>query len=63
MNRIKELREKAGLKQSNIEYEMKLCASTISDWENEFKYPNVLQAIQLAKILETSVENLYGKED
>lgn len=63
MNRIKELREKEGLKQSNIECKMKLCASTISDWENEFRYPNVIQAIELAKILNTNVENLYELED
>lgn len=59
MNNIRKYREQQGLKQSNIEIMMGLGASTLSDWENEFRYPNVIQALKLAKILDTTVENLY----
>lgn len=33
--------------------------NTFSQWENDIRIPNVKQAIKLANILETTVENLY----
>ena len=38
---------------------MKVKQNTISQWENDVRLPNVKQAINLAKILETTVESLY----
>ena len=63
MNRIKELREEKGLKQGYLEKKLKLYPSQLHDWENEFKYPNVIQAIKLAKQLDTTVEELYVIEE
>lgn len=59
MNRIKEFRKKKKLSQVDIANIMKVKQNTISQWENETRIPNVKQAIKLAEILETTVENLY----
>lgn len=59
MNRIKEFRKKKKLSQDNIAKTIKVKQNTISQWENEIRIPNVKQALQLAKILDTTVESLY----
>ena len=59
MNNIKKFRKKKQLSQSDIAKLMKVKQNTISQWENDARIPNVKQAIKLAKILETIVENLY----
>lgn len=59
MNQIKEFRKKQKLSQSVIAKEMKVKQNTISQWENDIRIPNVKQGLKLAKILETTVEDLY----
>ena len=59
MNKIKEFRQNQNLSQSDIAKIMKVKQNTISQWENDIRIPNVKQAIKLAHILETTVENLY----
>lgn len=59
MNKIKEIRKKKKLSQSDIAKFMNIKQNTISQWENEIRTPNVRQALQLAKILDTTVESLY----
>lgn len=59
MNRIKEFRKKKKLSQDDIAKTIKVKQNTISQWENEIRTPNVRQALQLAKILDTTVESLY----
>ncbi len=59
MNRIKEFRKKKKLSQDDIAKTIKVKQNTISQWENEIRTPNVKQALQLAKILDTTVESLY----
>lgn len=59
MNRIKEIRKKKKISQVDIASIMKVKQNTISQWENEMRMPNIRQAIKLAEILETTVENLY----
>ncbi len=59
MNRIKEFRKKKKLSQNDIAKTIKIKQNTISQWENEIRTPNVRQALQLAKILDTTVESLY----
>ena len=59
MNRIKELRKKKKISQSDIAQIMNVKQNTISQWETEERTPNVFQAIKLAEILETTVESLY----
>lgn len=59
MNRIKEFRKKKKISQDDIAKTIKVKQNTISQWENEIRTPNVRQALQLAKILDTTVESLY----
>ena len=59
MNRIKEFRKKKKLSQSDIAKIMKVKQNTISQWELDKTLPNVKNAIELAKILEVTVEQLY----
>lgn len=59
MNRIKEFRKKKKISQDDIAKAIKVKQNTISQWENEIRTPNVRQALQLAKILDTTVESLY----
>ena len=59
MNKIKELRKKKNLSQIDISVIMKVKQNTISQWENDVRIPNIKQALKLAEILETTVEELY----
>lgn len=59
MNNIRKFRKKKKLSQSDIAKIMKVKQNTISQWELDRTLPNVKYAIELAKILETAVEELY----
>lgn len=59
LNKIKEFRNKKKLTQIELSQKMKVKQNTISDWENGNKMPNVIKAIQLAELLDTTVEKLY----
>ncbi len=59
MNKIKEFRKKKELSQSDIAKIMDVKQNTVSQWETGERKPNVIQAIRLAEILETTVESLY----
>lgn len=59
MNKIKEFRRKKKLSQTDIARLMNIKQNTFSQWETEKRIPNVKQGIELAKILETTVESLY----
>lgn len=59
MNRIKKYRKNKNLSQSDIAQIMKVKQNTISQWELDRTIPNVRHAIELAKILGTTVEELY----
>ena len=56
MNHIKEFRKKKKLSQSDISKILGIKQNTFSQWETGERTPNV---IQLAEILETTVESLY----
>lgn len=59
MNKIKDFRNKKQLSQTELAKIMKVKQSTIANWERDFRKPNIIQAIKLAEILETTVESLY----
>ncbi len=59
MNKIKKFRIKNNLSQSDIANIMGIKQNTLSQWETEDRTPNIKQAIKLARILETTVEELY----
>lgn len=59
MNNIRNYRKKKKLSQNELANNINVKQNTISQWEKDIRIPNVRQAIRLAKILETTVENLY----
>lgn len=59
MNKIKFFREKNKISQKDISEKMGVKQNTISDWEREYRMPSLKKAIKLAKILNTTVEELY----
>lgn len=59
MNRIKEFRKKQKMSQSDISKMLGIKQNTLSQWETGKRVPNALQALKLAEILETTVEDLY----
>ena len=59
MNRIREFRKKKKMSQTEIAKKMNLNQHTISQWETGERIPNVMKALKLAEILETTVESLY----
>lgn len=59
MNKIKDFRKKKRLSQNDIAQLMNIKQNTFSQWETDIRKPNVIQAIKMAEILETTVESLY----
>lgn len=59
MNKIKEFRKKLKLSQSDIAKIMEVKQNTFSQWENNMRMPSLKQALKLARILKTTVEELY----
>ena len=59
MNNISKFRKQKNLSQNDVAKLMNVKQNAISQWERDFRMPNIRQAIKLAKILETTVEDLY----
>ncbi len=59
MNRIREFRKRKNITQSNIANLIGIKQNTFSQWETEYRNPSIKQAIKLAEILDTTVEELY----
>ncbi len=59
MNNIKKYREKKKMSQNYISNILGVKQNTFSQWETGIRTPNVIQAIELANILDTTVEKLY----
>lgn len=63
MNKIRDFRKKKKISQIELGNLMGVRQTTISEWEKDKKMPNIRKAIKLAKILDTTVEELYKKEN
>jgi DNA-binding XRE family transcriptional regulator len=59
MNQIRIFRKKKKISQKELALIMMVNQNTISQWENDMRQPKIKQAIMLAKVLETTVEELY----
>ncbi len=60
MNRIRQLRNAKGMKQSDLANQLNVRANTISNWENEKSYPDPASLQKLSEILGTSIDYLLG---
>lgn len=60
--RLKELRLKKGLTQTELGKKLGVKQSTFTNWENGKREPNFETLIKLADLLEVSVDWLFGRE-
>lgn len=58
-NRIKELRTKMGLRQEDVANQLNVTRQTIIAVENDKYNPSLELAMKLAKLLNTTVEELF----
>lgn len=62
-NRIRELRKKLGIRQEDVAKSVGVTRQTINAIENEKYNPTLELAIRLAKLLNTTVEELFILDD
>ncbi len=62
-NRIKELRTKMGLRQEDVANHLSVTRQTIIAVENDKYNPSLELAMKLAKLLNTTVEELFLLEE
>ncbi|MCL2376437.1 MAG: helix-turn-helix domain-containing protein [Defluviitaleaceae bacterium] len=63
MNKVKELREKKGMKQAELAQALEVSQGTLSNWERGVHNPDNKALGQLAKIFECSVDYLLGHSE
>ncbi len=62
-NKIKELRKKKNLRQEDLAEQLSVTRQTIIAVENDKYNPSLELAMKMAKLLETTVEELFELED
>ena len=58
MNRLKELRKEKGLTQADLAELLEVTKLTISNWENEKSYPDIVSVIHLSDLYRISLDEL-----
>ena len=61
-NRIAEYRKRKGFSQKDLADEMNVTESAISLWESDSRKPKLDRAIELAKILGCTIDELFEEE-
>ena len=61
--RFKRLRKNKGLTQEDIAKEFNITPQSVSKWENDLSAPDITILVDLAKLLDVSVDVLLGKEE
>lgn len=62
-NRIKQLRSEMGIRQEDVAQKTGVTRQTINAIENEKYAPTLELAIRLARLFETTVEDLFTLDD
>ncbi|HOA36018.1 MAG TPA: helix-turn-helix transcriptional regulator [Bacillota bacterium] len=62
-NRIRELRKELGMRQEDLAREAGVTRQTINAIENDRYNPTLILAMKLARILKTTVEDLFWLDD
>lgn len=62
-NRLAEIREKHGIKQEDLAYELEVSRQTISSLENGKYNPSIVLAFKLARYFEMSIEDIFIYEE
>ncbi len=61
--RIKELREKSGLTQTELAKKMGVTRSSINGWEMGISIPSVMKLVELAMFFHVTTDYLLGMEN
>ena len=56
--KLKDARMGSGLTQENVAEEINVSRQTISNWENEKSYPDIISAIKLSNLYSISLDDL-----
>lgn len=59
MNRIKEFRTKRGLRQKDVAKMIGVSVPSISYYERGKKKPSINNALKIAQVLDTTIEDLF----
>lgn len=62
MNRIRELREKAGKQQKELAIDLGVSQPTVSDWESGRKIPSAKSTSKIADYFQVPIDYLLGRE-
>ncbi len=60
---LKEARSKAGFTQEYVAESINVSRQTISNWENEKSYPDILSVIKLSDLYNVSLDDLLKGDD
>lgn len=61
--KLKEARLQAGLTQENVADEIQVTRQTISNWENEKSYPDIVSVIKLSTLYNISLDKLLKGDE
>lgn len=61
--KLKSARSKAGLTQETVAIEIHVSRQTISNWENEKSYPDIISIITLSDLYKVSLDELIKGDD
>lgn len=56
--KLKEARKQAGLTQEKVAENIQVSRQTISNWENEKSFPDIVSVIKLSNLYSVSLDNL-----
>ena len=59
---IKEARERAGMTQVELAEKLKITQSAVSHWEQGIGMPSAKQIPLIAKVLKTTISELFGEK-
>ena len=62
MKKLKELRKKKGYTQEKMSNLLEIGQSAYAKWENGRTQPNIEQLVKIAQILETTTDELLGRQ-
>ena len=61
--RFQRLRKNKDLTQEDIANKLNISPQAVSKWENDITYPDITYLVELATILEVTVDYLLGKKN
>lgn len=62
MSKIRQMREARGMTQQDLARTIGVSQATVSDWERGEKNPDLVRAVKLADLFNTSLDVIYGRE-